>query len=317
MIYRTAYDTTVGKPFQMNKVIRSIQESAIRDGNDERDFGLVNSENFNAKPWFIAGKNDSEAQIPFFNHPILVELQDKDDAFCVDIRPFASFNKSAMNTDDAGEALIVKNKLELGLAKLRMGLGLYWVEKNPVTLREISFVPMAVFSHLISESISKRFGLMPRDQAVIAVISCYYYYTLFINRAELDENEVMRLTSSTMKALRYPSAFVEEVNGKMQPMEGVKDFARVIRETVDNTRLEGFDEGMLINLLISSWFGSGAREMVAVSLEHPPTWLALVYSAFVERSYKNTVIAKITSRYVGHKGENDFVRSLVSLINED
>lgn len=100
-------------------------------------------------------------------------------------------------------------------------------------------------------------------------------------------------------------------------MTGIKDFCAQVKEITENNRLQAFEEGILVNLLIASWFGTNAREMIAVALEHPPTWIALVYAAFTEKSYKNTVISKIAYRYLGSKGENDFVRSLVSLINED
>ena len=318
MFYRTSYDTTVGKSFQMHKVVRAIQESAIKDGTSQRTYGLINSDQFTTIPWFIAGQMDSEAQIPFFNHPILIELLNQEEkVFCIDIRPYASFNKNSMDQNNPDEALKIRNRMELSLAKLRMGLNLLWVEKNPITLREISFIPMAVFANWIAESISKRFGLSPRDQAVIGVISCYYYFSLFVDRLDLDENEINRLIASTMKALKFPASIVEEVFDKLPSMANIKDFAKAIKDITENTRLQAFDEGVLVNVLIASWFGTNAREMIAIALEHPPTWIALVYTAFTEKSYKNTVISKIAYRYLGNKGENDFVRSLVSLINED
>lgn len=318
MFYRTAYDTTVGRSFQMHKTIKAIQESAIKDGAYHHTYGLINSDDYKTIPWFIAGAVDSEAQIPFFNHPINVELFEKgEQTLAIDIRPYALYNKNSMNQDNPDEALKIRNRIELNLAKLRMSLNLLWLEKNPTVLREISFVPMAVFANWIAESIVKRFGLTPRDQGIIGIIACYYYFSLFVQREKLDDAETNRLIASIMKALRYPSALVEEVVSQINGFSGIKDLAFNIKTITANTRLENFDEGLLVNLLIASWFGTNAREMIAVSLEHPPTWVALVYSAFTEKSYKNTVISKIAYRYLGSKGENDFVRSLVSLINED
>ena len=62
----------------------------------------------------------------------------------------------------------------------------------------------------------------------------------------------------------------------------------------------------------NTWFGANAKEILAVALEHPPTWLSLVYIALKERSYKNTSLAKIALRYALNKGGNDFIRSFVS-----
>lgn len=325
MIYPTAYDTTAGKGFIKTKIIRAIQESAIRDGASDRSFGLIKySDQNNAVtnegaspliPWCIVGSMSSEAQIPFFAHPLVVELQEKDQkVICVDIRPFASYNINHINDDDA---IRVKNKIGLNLERLRLSLNIIWLQERPTMLRDMSFIPMAIFSNWISESITRRFGLSPRDEVVLGVVCCYYYYSLFTNNVDFDDNERNRLIASIMKIVRIPSTFVEEVFNKVQPMYSIKDFAKTIREIVDTTRLDNFDEGVLINLVISSWFGVEARQLVSVAMEHPPTWISLVYTAFTEKSYKNTVISKTAQRYLGPKGENDFVRSLVTLISED
>lgn len=322
MIYLTAYDTTIGKTFNplKSKAIRAIQESAVRDGSYGHTYGMV-KESTKTIPWFIALQSESEAQIPFFNHPLLVDLVEKNEkALCVDIRTFATFNKNTSNLDNPDEALKIRNRIELSLAKLRMGLNLLWIDDRPVVLREISFVPMAIFSNWISESITKRFGLTAKEQFLISIVSCYYYYSLFSIHSELSPEERTRLLAACIKITRAPATMVEqtiEAIANLEPMESIKQLATNIKAITENSRLENFNEGLLVNLLISSWFGASARELVAVSLEHPPTWISLVYSAFVEKSFKNTLISKIAYRYLGPKGENDFIRSLVSLINEE
>lgn len=316
MIYPTAYDTTVGKAFQMAKTIRAIQESAVRDSANHKVFGLLNLNDSDIKtiPWFIVGSSSSEAQIPFFSHPILVNMIDREEkVLCADIRPFASFNPNSFNDDDS---LRIKNKIGLNLEKLRLSLNLLWLDKRPTMIREISIVPMSIFSNWISESITRRFGLSPKDQMIISIVSCFYYYSLFSNETEFSEEEKSRLISSTMKTTRAPIVMVEETLNKCKPMPSIKEFSSSIKELVENIRLENFDEGVLINLVISSWFGVEAKQLISVAMEHPPTWVSIVYSSFTEKSYKNTVISKIAQRYLGSKGENDFVRSLVSLVNE-
>lgn len=316
MIYPTAYDTTVGKAFQMAKTVRAIQESAVRDTPYHRVFGLLNlnDEDIKTIPWFVVGSNSSESQIPFFNHPILVELVEKNEkVLCADIRPYASFNPNHFNDDDA---IRIKNKIGLNLEKLRLSLNLLWLDKRPSMLREISIIPMSIFSNWISESITRRFGLSPKDQMVISIVCCFYYYSLFSHNDDLDDEEKNRLISSTMKSTRAPITMVEEILSTIKPMPSIKEFSASIKELVDNIRLENFDEGVLINLVIASWFGVEAKQLISVAMEHPPTWISIVYSSFTEKSYKNTVISKISQRYLGSKGENDFVRSLVSLVKE-
>lgn len=316
MIYQTAYDTTIGKAFVMSKTVKAIQQSAIIDGNFDRTYGILSDESIDDTEmnlWFILGSVSSEAEIPFFSHPLVVQLQNNEKVLCVDVRPYASYNINHLNDDDA---VRMKNRVAFNLEKLRLRLNVLWLEKRPTILREFSSIPMAIFSSWISENITRRFGLTPKDQMDIAIISCYYYYSLFSERNDLTEDEKVRLISTVMKTTRAPVSMVEEIFEKIEPMSSIKDFSKSIRTLVDNIRLENFDEGVLTNLVISSWFGVDAKQLISVALEHPPTWISLVYSAFTEKSFKNTAISKLAQRYLGSKGENDFVRSLINITNE-
>jgi hypothetical protein len=71
----------------------------------------------------------------------------------------------------------------------------------------------------------------------------------------------------------------------------------------------------LITILKSSWFGNNAAELLAVSLEHPPTWVSLVYTSLSERSFKNANLSKIVERYGKNNADNEFTRSFVSLVD--
>lgn len=317
-IYRSAYDTTVGKGFNTAKIKNSILETIIKESIYEFTYDLASLNlKDNVLPMFIASKSDSEANIPFFIHPLIVSLEpikQKETMVCMDIRSFASYNKNSQDTNDA---LLVRNKMELDLARIRTVLNMVWITERPMNLRDISSVPTAVFSSWISETIAKRFALDPKDQLVIQIIACIYYNTLFSDHNTFSEEEKVRTIGSIIKITRAPSKLVLEIFEKVTEMPNIKEFCKNIRDIGENTRLQDFNEGVLVSLLITSWFGTNSKEMLAVALEHPPTWIAIVYSSFVERTYKNSGIAKISQRYAQGKGETDFVRSLVALIKSN
>jgi hypothetical protein len=54
--------------------------------------------------------------------------------------------------------------------------------------------------------------------------------------------------------------------------------------------------------------------MVAVALEHPPTWIAILISAFTERSFKNSQISKLTERSNYKRDGDNFVRAVSKLL---
>lgn len=316
-IFKSAYDTTVGKSSNnLSKIKNAILETVIKEGPWGFDYNLAATCD-EIHPMFIASRADSEANIPFFIHPMIVtteQIKRTETMVCTDIRSFASYNK---NSQDENDILNVRNRMELDLASIRTVLNIVWINDRPMNLRDISSVPTAVFASWISETIAKRYALDPKDQLTIMVIACIYYSTLFSEHSEISEEERVRVSGSIIKITRAPALFVNDVFDKITEMSNIKDFCKNIKDICDNTRLQDFNEGVLVSLLITSWFGTNSKEMLAVALEHPPTWIAIVYSSFVERTYKNSGIAKISQRYAQAKGETDFVRALVSLIKSN
>lgn len=315
-IFKSAYDTTVGKGFNTSKISNAILETVIHEGVWGFDYNLASSIE-EVHPMFIASKADSEANIPFFVHPMVVSLDKikKDEVMvCTDIRSFASYNKNSQNEHDI---LNVRNKMELDLARIRTVLNMVWIKERPLNLRDISSVPTAVFASWISETIAKRYALDPKDQMTIMVLSCIYYNTLFMEHGTVSDEERVRIVGSIIKITRAPAVMVDQIFEQVKELNNIKDFCKIIRDITDNTRLQDFNEGVLVSLLITSWFGTNSKEMLAVALEHPPTWIAIVYSSFVERTYKNSGIAKISQRYAQGKGETDFVRALVAIIQSN
>lgn len=314
-IFKSAYDTTAGSGFPTARVVHALKESVIKDSIDALHTEIAT--NFQEDEYhavLLANQGESLALVPHFTHPIIVDVKDyikypnqlRTKVIFSDVRSFASVKEIT------GE-FVIKNKMEFDLTKLRTVLNLIWVKDDPLSLRDISHVPAAVYSSWISEGISRRYALDPKDQMQLAIISGIFYFTLFQNE-EFDEQGKMRVSFAVSRAIRVSSKDVHDVIDQLTEMKNIKDFVKNIKAVLQNTRIDDFNEGMLISILGNSWFGTNAKEMLATALEHPPTWLAIVYSSFVERSYKNSAIAKISERYSLSKGQNDFTRCIVSAI---
>ena len=74
-------------------------------------------------------------------------------------------------------------------------------------------------------------------------------------------------------------------------MSNVKDFVSQIIHVIDSPCLEKFSSGLLMTILMNSWFGNNSKETVCVGIEHVPTWLSLVYS-LNDRIYKTAALLK-------------------------
>ena len=99
-------------------------------------------------------------------------------------------------------------------------------------------------------------------------------------------------------------------------MDSIETFCKAAKDATQNTRLEDLNVGLLISMIATTWTGVNSREIAAVALEHVPTFVMMAYGAFTERSYKFSALSKITERFKGKKGEENFIRNLKRLIDK-
>jgi hypothetical protein len=67
----------------------------------------------------------------------------------------------------------------------------------------------------------------------------------------------------------------------------------------------------------NSWYGTNAKEIISVALEHPPTWAAIVFTALNERTFKNSMIYKIAERFGKRGASDEFIDSYISLVKDN
>lgn len=302
MVYLSSYDTTVGSGMNLSTVVHSIKECLIQAYPNPLDVKPQGD----IKPYFIIGSDSCESNVPNFVHPLHLQSVHKDKFICMDVRNFVRLNPSIE------QGFIIKNQTEFDLAKTRLVMNLLWLTQSKNYLRDLSFVPSAVFSSLISESLAKRFALDAKDQLTLAVLANVYYQFLFKEAGkEFTEEEKQKITTVTIKATKAPANFVFQIIDKIEPINNIEEFCSVCKEVLQNVRIENLNAGLLITILSNTWFTSG-KEIVAVGLEHPPTWVSIVYAALNDKGYKNSVISKIAERYLGNKGGSDFIKSFVA-----
>lgn len=310
--FRNPYHTTVGSAAMMNKTIDAIKESMVKDSLHNYTLGTHNED---VPVFFILGNNSSEDNIPFFAHPLEINVRDSQTRdmktyICGDMRLLIT--KSGR---DVERSFRIRNQSEYMIAYVRTVLSSIWLSERPTLMRDISYIPTAVFASWISEAVTRRYAFDAKDQLGLSVLAAIYYQTLFIG--EINEDNKNKIAQAVMIATKAPSNMVFEYIEKIDKMNDIKDFCHWARTLLENPRLDDFNEGILITILGNTWYGANAKEVVAIALEHPPTWLTLVFYSFTERSYKNSIIAKISSRYMSKgKGEEEFIKGTLALIRQ-
>lgn len=299
-IFISAYDTFAGSGYK--KAIINIKENLeiikvngqyVQDENKDNVFRIYS--------------HDLDS-LPVFGHPVVLDNNNGSADVFVDLRTYTRL-------DRASGDYVIKLNNESTFEINRALLNSVWVKRDPFVLLSISPIPMIVFAGWISENIARRFALTAKEQLTLAIYSAYYYYCLFSDNDKFDDQDTNGIISSISRNLRCSSLDVIEVIDKLPfVIENITTFCQLMEETVGNVRLKNFNISLMYQLLGNSWFGINARELIGVSLEHPPTWISLVLSAYSERTYRNTILAKSAERKASKAAIDSFIRSVYNLI---
>jgi hypothetical protein len=307
MLYRTGYDTTIGMGLVTKQIEHAVKESFIKDLIFNRHLDLITSQNY--RPVFITGHDSSESNIPFFEHPLVIENYKGMNFICTDIRPCVRVNDTLTSNE-----VSVRNKAEFDFAVHRTILNMAWMNNEINQLKLNLNFAGTVFAAWLSETIAKRFALDARDQIITSIIAHFYYQSLFYSEDKFEEDMLQKFAVHTIKATKAPSQLVFEIFDQIGPMGNINDFCETMKTVTGNIRLESLNFALLITMVSNSWFSTNAANLLAVALEHPPTWIAIVQSSLTERGYRNSLIARIAERFGKGNNDKEFMANFVDLI---
>lgn len=317
-IKKTAFDTLACDGFGpiLKKIVNSIEVALVYGSlKPEEDTGNSNESSNNNKTvkyenvLFVKGTSSEENEIPMFSHPVLISKDNKQ-YIVSDLRNYGKY-------DSTQNKFIVKQETDYKLAVHRADINDIWINSDPNILRDISHIPLAIYSTWIAESVAKRFALDPREQFMLTILSGIYYYSLF-NQAdkELNETDKLRLVNVLIKSLHASSKDILSVTDICSNITDIKHFCDLAEKVTGSIRLRDLNPGTLYATIGGTWYSSNlnSREILAVAIEHPPTWITLLLYCISERSYKNSQLAKITERNMYRNASEDFVKSVLNLI---
>lgn len=300
-IRRTAYDTSAGSAFVTTKLKAALEEIAIKEYTVTPI--LRESHNGDFLAGVITGTSLAQNEIPVFAHPFEIKKKDREHQIFMDYRAVVGSRKY----EGAKPAVIAH--VDFRMLRLRQLLNVLWLGLNPQVFRDVSFVPAAVYASWISQGLGKKFGLDPKEQQQIGILAAVFYQTLFYEDNKIEKD---KLEAAAIRATRSPYQLVTETISQVniEELVSIADLVEAIKKTLDNPRLNGLSSGAMIMFLQSGWFGLNAREVLPVALEHPPTWLTVVYFSLLERTYRNAGISHLSKMYEKAKGGDSFIRSL-------
>lgn len=306
-IFKDSYQTTVGSVFNTKPIETAIKESIIKDSLDYVNLNVTHE--YDTLPIFLTGRLPSESNIPLFTHPISIFNLHNKNYLCTDMRLFFKKDHPYTNLNDENG---IRNITEFKFNKSRAILNLLWLEGKYSEVRNNLAFAGIVFAAWLSEAISKTYALDFKDQTTLAIITSFYYQTLFYDTSDFSSEELKeKMAVHTIKATKAPATLVMDIFDKIsdKKIANVEDYCSLVSSTLENVRLNNFNLAMLLTIVKNSWYGTNAKEVISVAVEHPPTWCAVVYTALSERTYKTSMIFKIAERFGKRGAADEFLRS--------
>ncbi len=306
MIYNSAYDTTFGS---IDKDVES-QILLYLDDVKKRSIPVATGLNiYYVSPFTDAETGtDSGRSIPGFKHPAIVENNTGDDdklKYVVsDIRPFVNSRNTLKE-----EKLVSSNPTELNFTFLRTILNAEFITDRKELSYKLKFAN-TVYAAWISDTLGKRFGMDPEDQLITFIVSYYFFLSLY-KEEWLSETELHISAKQVAEAARVSASFVIDIADQLQPMVAVGDMLENIKNICKSKRLEDLNIGVLATIVATTWYGTFAKDILAIGLEHVPTFSAIVGVSVTQRFYKKSMIAQIAERY----GKGGKLEGMVTNIN--
>ena len=275
-MYISPYETLACRSYNLEPIKKGINLANVEDG---LTFATLGKET--VKGVLILRPSDKET--PLFAHPVLWNNGHGD---------FVVVDARGLVRENAQGEYQVTQKTDYTFQVGRAGLILHAKEMGMDDIQNLGDIAATTFCRYIAENITRRLGLSPEEQAIITMVSCIYYYCLFKDTSELTSRDFDKMVQKTSRVTRLGANWIYDRMPEPVFMANLDEFTRVLKEKLDSPRTKDLSPAVLISFLGGGWFGANGRENMAVALEHPPTFVTMVYIALTDRSYRNAGVSK-------------------------
>ena len=220
---------------------------------------------------------------PFF-HPMIVESFGQDYVI-IDTRSMVRESRS-------GER-VVQNPGDYSNMVVRARLTYLWSVVGTVAgFTQVGDIPARTFTRVITDAIARRLGMQPADFLSLQIATAFYYYSLFRQPGPVSESDLLTVCNQITRITRIPANLILPKLEGAQWLNDVSEYCQFVKRILGNSRAENLNPSLLYTMLGGMWFGVDAPNVVRAALEFPPYWVAVCYTAAVDRSYNKSLIGK-------------------------
>lgn len=288
MIITDPYQTSYGKFINIEGLKKDLVKYVITN-NSNLNYEYLSDGNTSLV--FITGYNVEEKELPLFEHPVVIEDIKGDKIVCVDVRKYVrQHNEQALYLRD-----IVKDKSSLNYLVIRAIAMCDYINGDFGTYRPIYKNIALGYAVVVSNIINAIVGLNPIEKVNVELAIAFHFNTL-ITDSDVNGKDGAILSRLEQTKFSLPvskkqiAITIEKLNSDDRSISGL---ITKVKEVLPEEKSSLITQGVLVNLLSNVWYGAGGSESVLMGLEHVPSWIALMYSATVDKTYKRSRLASI------------------------
>lgn len=301
--YKNPYDTpTFGLAFKPKDIVNEITKELVIGnlGNafdfpilkQTNNFSFLNKNSSTVLPLTVVSKEN----IRSFFAPIIVNH--KDSVYIVNDYRLLVNNKQDFS--GSSELTIKSGKIpDFNLRKdLQVIAGLNYLGNN---LKPLSFIPQKVFSMWLSVSISRRYNLDFKDQYILNLIFSIWFNSLFVDTDEFKGEDLENLLANIVSNQNHDRELLEQVKAILEDgfkLRTINDALVLTKKFITNiTYVKDFNLNVLMTLISNTYYGLNGKELIAMSLEYPGIFMAILYNVVTDKTFKKSVLMTISEKF--------------------
>lgn len=299
---KTAYSTTVLRNYAptVSKIANEINKEWIHSNGVTFAYSIGGESVYTDNVYGVTAK---AIDVPPFSHPITFNRDisdfknDHSQQTFVDVRTVTRLNRDG--------TIEITQLDEFNIICARAALENKAVNGRISDLLEVGNFPIIVYMRWLGQIIGNQLSLEPVAQLRTSVIAAAFFITQFEEEkviGKFSERAKARMASIIAKGSYVTPESVLQILNDVPAMNSIEEFVEALKQHGGSIRFERFNAALLAQFVSRSWWGDSSGTISGVALEHPPTFLALVYAALQMHGYKDAPLSNVVKQ-CNNKGD--------------
>jgi hypothetical protein len=307
------YETTYGKMLNITSIQRDLVKFHTSLSGEKLNYEYGND--LSTELMIITGFSHDEKALPVFDHPLVFTSLKGLSVVAVDFRKYSK----TVADKPTYISEIAKDVSSLNSIMLRAILTAEWIDGNTGVMRNLDANFASGFAGFVSGLLSIIAGFNPVEKVNVEVALTHYYYSMMIpikDRAEMQNNihaRVARTPLSLPLTMKVVEGILKDVRHDISDIDGM---IYNIKSVVGEDKRDFVNTDALLNLMATMWYGPGGAEAMYMSLEHAPTWIAIMSSAVTDNTFKRSRLSTVLDKLSAKTKPKDIEKGISNYLKE-